>query len=631
MIFKRRLLRSPDAQRIKILCIRIVIVLLVLKMLYSLFAGNVSFWRSEIIVQSDLLDYNEDGLRPGWPFQITKNYHMYDLRKYSPKQKIISNSRPGDEGKPIIIPILEDLSDAYSEYEINIVASNRVTPNRSLPDYRDPKCIDITYPSVLPTASVVIAFHNEALSILKRAILSVINRSPDELLEEVILVDDFSDKADLKESFEKYLSGLPKVKLIKMDKREGVIRARLIGAENARGQVLIFMDANTEANDGWMEPLLSRIASDRSVVALPHIDQINPTSMAYNTYHTSPIYGIGWNLHVEVLPKPKRETIRNRGDENAPYRTPVLIGCAFAIDREFFFEIGTFDAEMNIYGGESTELSLRVWMCGGAVEILPCSRIGHYFRSLPFSFNAEKEEILLYNNLRTAEVWMDEYLAFFDSLISPLLRKIKAGDVSKRLAIRQNLKCKNFHWYMKNVFPESVMVTKPKKIGQIQRLGSKYCLDRLGRGLNNQIGIYMCHGNGYSQAFSYQNNHQIVFHPTLCLSRRQETMNETVASSTILNVTDTLTTSENEFKNETQFLLETKHVVLLQCDANNGNKWLYDQAKNQIVHIATGLCLATELWMVIVTPCNLKDERQHWKILSFNEYKQNLMLNIDKI
>lgn len=52
--------------------------------------------------------------------------------------------------------------------------------------------------------------------------------------------------------------------------------------------------------------------------------------------------------------------IRNRGDVTAPYRTPAMIGCAITIDREFFFEIGTFDAGMDIWGGENTELSLRV-------------------------------------------------------------------------------------------------------------------------------------------------------------------------------------------------------------------------------------------------------------------------------
>ena len=55
------------------------------------------------------------------------------------------------------------------------------------------RCVDRRYSSDLPTASVVIIFHNEAYTVLLRTIASVINRSPAYLLKEIILVDDFSD------------------------------------------------------------------------------------------------------------------------------------------------------------------------------------------------------------------------------------------------------------------------------------------------------------------------------------------------------------------------------------------------------------------------------------------------------
>lgn len=46
----------------------------------------------------------------------------------------------------------------------------------------------------MPGTSVVIAFYNEAWSTLLRTVYSVLETSPDILLEEVILVDDYSDR-----------------------------------------------------------------------------------------------------------------------------------------------------------------------------------------------------------------------------------------------------------------------------------------------------------------------------------------------------------------------------------------------------------------------------------------------------
>lgn len=173
-----------------------VVVFITVTVFEKLIIENGVFRRRSHIVQNDLIKYNEDNLKTVWPFKITKNYDARDLRSYTPKPRIVPTLKtaelPGEGGSnfyanhlqvfchfqiliffvgtPVLIPnVLADIVElSFNEYQINILASEKVALNRSLPDFRDPKCLDIKYPKLLPSASVVIAVHNEARSILLR-------------------------------------------------------------------------------------------------------------------------------------------------------------------------------------------------------------------------------------------------------------------------------------------------------------------------------------------------------------------------------------------------------------------------------------------------------------------------------
>lgn len=58
----------------------------------------------------------------------------------------------------------------------------------------------------------------------------------------------------------------------------------------------------------------------------------------------------------------------------------------------------------------------QVWMCGGSIEIAPCSHVGHVFRkSSPYTFPGEGGVGgVLYRNLaRVALVWLDDWAEFY--------------------------------------------------------------------------------------------------------------------------------------------------------------------------------------------------------------------------
>ena len=63
----------------------------------------------------------------------------------------------------------------------------------------------------LPQTSVIVCFHNEAWSVLLRSVHSIINRSPETVLKEIILVDDASTMDHLKKDLEDYMAQYPKV------------------------------------------------------------------------------------------------------------------------------------------------------------------------------------------------------------------------------------------------------------------------------------------------------------------------------------------------------------------------------------------------------------------------------------
>eukprot|EP00922_Rhytidocystis_sp_ex-Travisia-forbesii_P027076 GHVS01039726.1.p1 GENE.GHVS01039726.1~~GHVS01039726.1.p1 ORF type:complete len:645 (+),score=95.77 GHVS01039726.1:333-2267(+) len=394
----------------------------------------------------------------------------------------------------------EQKTEAHRGYCFNTRVSDSVSLDRDVPDFNDAICNERRLEMKdLPMASVVIVFYNENFSVLIRSVHSVLNRTPPHLLREIILVDDFSDPEThpwLQAQLDDYVKLLPKTRLRRLFHRHGLMMARMAGVEWASGEVIAFLDSHIECAPNWLEPLLARIQEDRRNVVVPMIHTIGFDDFQFRGSGLS-VLGFSWGLGQSF---PNRSTSRTE-----PTPSPIMAGGLFAVNRSWFLDLGGYDSEMRLYGGEEMEVSFKIWQCGGRLELIPCSRVGHVFRSSQYwvgqVYKVPGEEIHR-NKLRAAEVWMDEFAEISRLVIPKLPDGFDIGDMREQKAIRKKLQCKSFKWYLENVFPEMFVpkIDMKSRVGAIENKKLNACVDTLGN-TRTTVGAYPCHHQNGTQAY----------------------------------------------------------------------------------------------------------------------------------
>lgn len=128
---------------------------------------------------------------------------------------------------------------------------------------------------------------------------------------------------DLKDPLDQYIADhLPIVTVVRTTHREGLIRARLLGARHATGEVLTFLDSHCEANSDWLVPLLARLKDKPTEAIVPVIDIINQKTLEY-TWVGLNKGGFNWGLAFKWHPL-NEHTYRDNNRKVEPFKYEVI-------------------------------------------------------------------------------------------------------------------------------------------------------------------------------------------------------------------------------------------------------------------------------------------------------------------
>ncbi|XKL64015.1 hypothetical protein PGB90_004101 [Kerria lacca] len=520
------------------------------------------------------------------------DWHDYELIKGESLRKGI-----GEQGKPGILPKDYDkykYDSLYSANGYNALLSDYISVNRSLPDIRHKDCKHKRYNSNLPDVSIVVPFHNEHWSTLLRTTYSILKQSPPDIIKEIILVDDCSTKIHCKKPLDDFITKkLSKVKIIHLKNRQGLIRARLAGARNATGQVLVFLDSHTEANVNWLPPLLDPISKDYKTCVCPFIDVIDYETFEYRSQDEGARGAFDWEFFYKRLPLLPKDL----ESPTEPFKSPIMAGGLFAISSKFFWELGGYDPGLDIWGGEQYELSFKIWQCGGTMLDAPCSRVGHIYRKFAPFPNPQKGDFVGRNYRRVAEVWMDDYAEYLYKR-KPHYRTIDPGDLTKQREIRRKLKCKPFKWFIEKIAFDLVQKYPPIEPPD--------------------------YGDGKIR--SYANNEWCVIavesNKTTLLHKCSDNTNNKFKKEFVLSWHKDIKLRDSSFCLDVSNAGRKAPVKLFNCHHDQGNQlWRYNMETKQLIFGHNRRCLDHDVRItrVYVSECDLLSETQMWLIDNINE------------
>jgi GT2 family glycosyltransferase len=245
-------------------------------------------------------------------------------------------------------------------------------------------------------ASLIIASHNEGSALCQTIESSLASYSDEDI--EIVVADDASDDGSIDEMRRRF----PRVRLFRNEERLGTSVAKDLGARNAGGETLIFLDAHCKPEADAIPLMISAVElSGGRYVVMPRIATLDSCQWITRTAET----GTGYTIELDSL-DPKWIGLDAMRLTGRFYECPCIIGCCLGVSRAAYERVGGFDRQMRVWGVEDVDFGVRCWLMGYSIVHDPVSLIGHRFRKA-FPYAVPVEHIIA-NKLRMALKIFDE-------------------------------------------------------------------------------------------------------------------------------------------------------------------------------------------------------------------------------
>ena len=289
----------------------------------------------------------------------------------------------------------------------------------------------------LSPVSLVLVTHNSEAHI--EASLGILLSDPDGP-EEIVVIDNASTDGTI---------GIVErmgVKLVTLDENHGFAYGCNLGASLTRGEVIAFLNPDTEPEPGWLPPLVAAIQRPTVGAAMPVMDLTYSPGHWFTSGSALTYLGFAWSTHSgEPIPSDLTET-----------EVPFPSGAAFVIGRGLFDHLGGFRDEYFLYL-EDVDLGWRIRLMGLTSVQVPGSRVAH-----DYEFNRHERKMYYLERNRLRMVWAN-YQPSTVALLAPVLLIVEVAVVAAAIRhgwIDQKVQSWGGFWQLRKLLHQEALLSR---------------------------------------------------------------------------------------------------------------------------------------------------------------------------